>query len=185
MLPRRRGELRAISTRAEITATNFTNEYNWGDLKSSPPRLVEQYFDAHFYLANWGSRTLMFRFPEQIVSTQVLAPYNIDEAVDVWSRGMHTVVAFHMSDDDYYEDDWWEHENALGDLIELCDHVMRGDLRSVNLVNSKELLMAENRDEVTSVQCADRCVVSLARARRTVHPGAAIVRDGSSCSETP
>ena len=124
-----RGELRSISTRAEITATSFTNEYNWGDLKASPRRLVEQYFDAHFYLANWGSRTLMFRFPEQIVSAQVLAPYSIDEAVDVWSSGKHTVVAFHMPDDDYYEDQWWEHENALGDLIELRDHIMRGDLR--------------------------------------------------------
>ena len=124
-----RGDLRVISTRAEITATSFTNEYNWGDLKASARDLVEQYFDAHLYLANWGSRTLMFRFPEQIVSAQVLAPYSIDEAVDVWSSKTHTVVAFYMPDDDYYESEWWEHESALDDLIELRDHIMRGDLR--------------------------------------------------------
>ena len=30
---KQRAELRSISTRAEITATRFVNEYQWGDLK--------------------------------------------------------------------------------------------------------------------------------------------------------
>ena len=30
---KQRAELRSISTRAEITATRFVNEYEWGDLK--------------------------------------------------------------------------------------------------------------------------------------------------------
>ena len=29
-----RSELRSISTRAEITATRFANEYEWGDLRA-------------------------------------------------------------------------------------------------------------------------------------------------------
>ena len=45
-------ELRAISSRAEITSTAFVNEYNWGDLKASPRRLVENYFDAYLHIAN-------------------------------------------------------------------------------------------------------------------------------------
>lgn len=40
-------ELRALSTRAEITPTRFANEYNWGDFKGSPERMMERYFDAH------------------------------------------------------------------------------------------------------------------------------------------
>jgi hypothetical protein len=45
-------ELRAISTRAEITPTRLWNEYQWGDLKADPAKLVERYFDAHMYFAN-------------------------------------------------------------------------------------------------------------------------------------
>jgi len=37
-----RAELRSISTRAEITATRFVNEYQWGDLKGDPRKMVEQ-----------------------------------------------------------------------------------------------------------------------------------------------
>ena len=40
-------ELRAISTRAEITPTRFWNEYEWGDLKADSAKLLERYFDAH------------------------------------------------------------------------------------------------------------------------------------------
>jgi hypothetical protein len=40
-------ELRAISTRAEITPTRFWNEYHWGDLKADPADLLARYFDVH------------------------------------------------------------------------------------------------------------------------------------------
>jgi hypothetical protein len=48
--------LRSISTRAAIIATSFTNHYEWGDLKANPSKLLEKYFDAFVYVANWGTR---------------------------------------------------------------------------------------------------------------------------------
>jgi hypothetical protein len=51
-------ELRAYSTRAEITSTRFVNSYNYGDFRRDPKQWVEKYFDAHFYLANWGTHGL-------------------------------------------------------------------------------------------------------------------------------
>jgi hypothetical protein len=60
---KQRAELRSLSTRAEITATRFVNEYHWGDLKGDPQKMMERYFDAFLYLANWGTRRLMFRLP--------------------------------------------------------------------------------------------------------------------------
>jgi len=55
-----RAELRKLSSRAEITATRFVNEYNYGDFRGNPEKLMERYFDAFCYLANWGTRRLMF-----------------------------------------------------------------------------------------------------------------------------
>jgi len=48
--------LRAISTRAVITSTSFTNHYEWGDLKADPLKLLAEYFDAFVYVTNWGTR---------------------------------------------------------------------------------------------------------------------------------
>jgi hypothetical protein len=64
--------LRALSSRAQITATSFTNTYQWGDFKGDPEALMEDRFDLHLYLANWGSRRLMIRVPERFIDRQVV-----------------------------------------------------------------------------------------------------------------
>src|SRR5215217_852627 len=56
---RQMGELRALSTRAEITPTSFTNEYSYGSFKGDPAALMDRYFHAFVYVANWGTNRLM------------------------------------------------------------------------------------------------------------------------------
>jgi hypothetical protein len=56
-------KLRDLSTRAHITPTSLTNEYNWGDFKGDPLKLVAEYFDAFLYVANWGTHEFMLKLP--------------------------------------------------------------------------------------------------------------------------
>src|SRR6266571_1251462 len=65
-------ELRSISTRAVITSTSFTNHYEWGDLKADPLKLLEKYFDAFLYVANWGTREFYLRLPHELGNYKVL-----------------------------------------------------------------------------------------------------------------
>lgn len=60
--------LRGLSSRARITATSFTNHYEWGDFKGEPERLMESCFDLHLYFANWGTRRLMLRLPKRLLT---------------------------------------------------------------------------------------------------------------------
>ena len=46
-------EVRQLSTRARITATSFTNEYEWGAFKGSPDQMMQRYYDAHV-LGKWA-----------------------------------------------------------------------------------------------------------------------------------
>jgi hypothetical protein len=81
--------LRSISTRAAITTTNFTNHYEWGDLKANPSKLLEKYCDAFVYVANWGTREFHMRrnlFPDfRLASCQLIVqtrrPKDYDRAV--------------------------------------------------------------------------------------------------------
>jgi hypothetical protein len=43
---RQQAEVRALSTRARITATSFTNEYHWGNFRGDPRTMLERYYDA-------------------------------------------------------------------------------------------------------------------------------------------
>jgi hypothetical protein len=71
---RQLAELRSLSTRAEITSTRFANEYHWGNFRGDPRTMMERYFDAFLYLANWGTRQLMFRLPREVLNSTTASP---------------------------------------------------------------------------------------------------------------
>ena len=120
-------ELRAISTRAEITPTRFWNEYQWGDLKADPVKLVALYFDAHMYFANWGTHRLMLRIPVARVNAKGLKGYFVGDAARASVRGNHLVLDLHSEDEEPEYDE--ENEGSLSALAPLRTELMRGDLR--------------------------------------------------------
>src|SRR4051812_16206672 len=93
-------ELRAVSTRAEISPTRFWNEYQWGDLKADPAKLVERYFDAHLYFANGGTHRLMLRAPIARVDAKGLRPYFVGNAATARIAGEHLVLDLHAQDEE-------------------------------------------------------------------------------------
>ena len=89
---RQQRELRVLSTRARITSTSFVNTYHWGDFKGDPRRLMSEYFDAFLYLANWGTRQLMFRLPTSLLDAEVASRYAASDSACAWSAGVHVIV---------------------------------------------------------------------------------------------
>src|SRR5579863_7882631 len=100
-----RAELRSISSRAEITATRFVNEYEWGDLKADPRTMVEQYFDAFLYLANWGTRRLMFRLPRGVLDPETARQYCNKDTASLTETDSHLILGLYA---DREPDDYWE-----------------------------------------------------------------------------
>src|SRR6266566_4323904 len=88
---RQRAELRALSTRAQITATSFVNEYHWGDFRGNPAALMERYFDAFLYFANWGTRQLMIRLPRDLLDLSVAERYCTGDVASAWAAGDHVI----------------------------------------------------------------------------------------------
>lgn len=123
-------ELRALSSRAEISATRFMNFYNWGDFRGDPRELMEKYFDAFLYVANWGTRRLMFRFQATAFPARIAAPYCGSEDVSVSTAGDVTLLEFCRHEE---ISDWVEGEGWLPSLLPVRDDLLQGDLRSLYL----------------------------------------------------
>lgn len=121
--------LRSISSRARITATSFTNHYEWGDLKGDPRKFMEQWFDLHLYLANWGTRRLMMRVPKRYLSRADVDPLlrKLDW-VDVWTSGDKLVFDI-CRDEVEPSEDWDDGSGWLGTLAPLRADVLSGDFR--------------------------------------------------------
>ena len=98
--------LRAISSRATITPTRFSNFYTFGSLKANPHDLLAKYFDVFVYLSNWRYRELAFRFPKGVLEAQTARHYVLPNGLRVRAQGTSTlVIASAESPDDAIESD--------------------------------------------------------------------------------
>ena len=130
-----RAELGRISTRAKISSTRFTNFYTFGDFRGKPVALVERYFDAFLYLANWGTRELMFRLPlGRAPAARVLRSYlstRFQSAAWFRVRDAHVILGF-LSDDE--EGDWEsDGEGELASIVPVRSDLLKGSLRVLYL----------------------------------------------------
>jgi hypothetical protein len=125
--------LRQITSRADITATSLTNEYHFGDFRGDPAKLMEQYFDAHLYYANWGSNTLMLRLPLAGLTMKDVEPYLTEEDDGFSARGTktHVILCYEMRQDD--APDYDEMGGSLAALIPLRNELLAGDRRPLYL----------------------------------------------------
>jgi len=92
LTPAEQAELRRYSSRAEITSRSFVNEYSYGSFKGDEDEFMARYFDAHLYVANWGSRRLMFRLPRSAVDPEALSAYMAGDHNRVTAAGDFVVV---------------------------------------------------------------------------------------------
>ncbi len=123
---RQHAELRALSTRARITATSFVNEYHWGNFRGNPTVLMERYFDAFLYLANWGTRQLMIRLPRDLLDLGVAERYCTGDAASAWAADGHVILSLSSEDEDEY---WEEGEGRLASIALVRSELAAGDLR--------------------------------------------------------
>jgi hypothetical protein len=119
-------ELRKLSSRAEITAPRFVNEYSYGDFRG-PEKLMERYFDAFLYPANWGTRRLTFRLPRALLDAEVARRYCHTDAASVIETGDHVIISLYLDrDPDSY---WVEADDRLAPMVQARSDLAAGDLR--------------------------------------------------------
>jgi hypothetical protein len=144
---KQRAELRSISTRAEITATRFVNEYQWGDLKGDPRKMMERYFDAFLYLANWGTRRVMFRLPRGVLDPKIAGQYCYTDTASLIETGSHVILSFYV---DREPDDYWEEPGGqLAAMVQARSELAAGDLRLLYLAWLLSLQSDQVDDEET------------------------------------
>ncbi|HLL52578.1 MAG TPA: hypothetical protein VK447_03470, partial [Myxococcaceae bacterium] len=115
-------EVRAVSTRAEITPTRFSNEYSWGDFKGDPAKWMERYYDAFLYLANWGTREVMLRLPAGALDVEVARRYCPGEYATAETRGGWLLLTF-RSEEEGGDEEWLEPEGILSSILPVRDEL--------------------------------------------------------------
>ncbi|WP_019502350.1 hypothetical protein [Pseudanabaena sp. PCC 6802] len=125
-------EIKKLSSRVQLTPTQAIFVYNFGDFRGKPEQILTQYFDAMFYIANWGTWQLMFRFPKAIIDPSWFVPYDLPNAITVTTTPKYIVLDIQIIEEDGFG--WVEGEGWLPELLPLRNDLLSGDLRLLYLV---------------------------------------------------
>jgi hypothetical protein len=127
-------QLRAVSTRAEITPTGFVNHYEWGDLKADPSDWMRRYFDAFVYTANWCSCRLSLRLPRATFVKADLQPFATEHTLSIEVDKAHWIINWSLDDSEDHERFGMDDGRGwMRRLAPLRDELLRGDMRALYL----------------------------------------------------
>lgn len=121
-----------------MTSTQAVVTYEWGNFKHDPINVLAKYFDAHLYLANWGTRRLAFRFPKGLLDTIAIEVYCYEDYLTLKIIGDAQVLEFEMNEEEGF-DEWMDERGLLSTLGRLRDDLLQGDYRALYLAWLKSM----------------------------------------------
>ncbi len=80
-------DISQLSSRVALSPTQAIFTYQFGDFRGDPKKVLAQYFDAMLYLANWGTKQLMFRFPKALIDLKQMQPYCVEDIISFTTTG--------------------------------------------------------------------------------------------------
>jgi hypothetical protein len=87
--------------------------------------MVERYFDAFLYLANWGTRHVMFRLPRGVLEPEIAELYCDTETASLIVTGSHLILNLYV-DPEESDDDWDELDGQLAVMVQARSELAAG-----------------------------------------------------------
>jgi hypothetical protein len=120
-----------LSSHIEVSSSRAVVTYDWSDFRHDPRQVLLDYFDAHYYYANWGSLRLMFRFPKEVLDRDDVEPYCFEDFITYKAVGNFQVLDLTFDSED--GEGWIEAEADLSHFIQLRTDLLEGDYRLLYL----------------------------------------------------
>jgi hypothetical protein len=129
--------MRQQSSRAEITAWAFDNEYHFGDFGGNAVEMLRRGYDLHLHYANFGTRKLLIRLPQGLPDFKAAQPYLGKDAVEFLRDkvGPGGILAIQPSYESGELEELWELDDIVDRLVPLRAEILDGDLRPLYLAH--------------------------------------------------
>ena len=141
LTPEELAEVKSLSSHIDVSSSQAVVTYHWSDFRHDPKQVLLDYFDAYFYMANWGTLRLMFRFPKGLIEEAWITPYLLEEFVSFQTIGEYQVLDLEFNPE--YGEGWMEAESGLSGFIRLRDDLIEGDYRLLYLAWLKAMTISE------------------------------------------
>ena len=140
-----------LSSRVKPTATSASFNYSYGNFRGDPKQVLARYFDIMYYIANWGTQQLMFRFPTSLINREAIELYCIDNYISLSFAGDWAILDWEFSQEEGFND-WIEGEGILSELIGLRQEILQQDYRGLYLAWLKAIDLSEGYIDIDKTQ---------------------------------
>ncbi len=124
----------SLSSRAVISSDMASYTYTYGDFRGNPKEILEEHFDAFLYLANWGSKHLIFKLPKALVNIKELKKYQVPELINIYSIKKYIIIDIDFCEDENESGNYLiDQEDWLLSLLPLRRDIILGDFRLLYL----------------------------------------------------
>ena len=120
-----------LSSRVRLSSTKAIFIYNYGDFPDDPLQVLAKYFDAMFYIANWGTLQLMFRFPKSLIDFPSIQNYCVEDCIALSEIGNYAILEILFEDEEGFG--WLEEKDYLDSFLGLRDEILQQDYRALYL----------------------------------------------------
>lgn len=124
-------QISKISSRVKPTSYQAIFTYSYSDFPKDYKKVLAKYFDAMLYAANWGTRILCFRFPEDLLDSKQVLPYCKDDIINLTKTGKYYILEICIDDEDL--GGWFDEEGTLDKLLAIRSDLINGDYRALYL----------------------------------------------------
>lgn len=129
-----RKEMTSLSSRTQIGTHGVFYVYNYGDFRGDPKKLLLKHFDVFFYISNWGSVQLMFKYPSEQVDILKIKKYKIKDVINAEQLGQYVVLELELHNEE--GGGWIEGEGLLSDLLPLYDEIKSKNYQILRLISA-------------------------------------------------
>ncbi|MDY7048671.1 MAG: hypothetical protein RPG89_08640 [Microcystis panniformis WG22] len=140
-----------LSSRVKPTATSASFTYSYGNFRGDPKQVLARYFDIMYYITNWGTQQLMFRFPTSLINREAIELYCIDNYISLSFAGDWAILDWEFSQEEGFND-WIEGEGILSELIGLRQEILQQDYRGLYLAWLKAIDLSEGYIDIDKTQ---------------------------------
>lgn len=143
-----RKEMSSLSSRAQISTHGASYVYNYGDFRGSPEKLVLKYFDVFFYISNFGTVRLLFKYSTNKISFDEIKKYCVNHVISAEIYNENILLDIYINNEEGFG--WTDGEGMLADLLPLYDEIKDGNYQFLQLASSVNEELTGKKNSLSS-----------------------------------
>ena len=121
-------------SRANVGTHGASYVYNYGNFRGDCKKLLLKYFDVFFYISNFGTIKLMFKYKTGQVDIEALKKYDIKYVISCEQYDQGTLLEIYINKEEGCG--WTEGEGLLADLLPLYAEIKAKNYQFLRLITA-------------------------------------------------